>query len=352
MDDHAAILDFLSDNVSPATPEVIAAVVQANDANAVPYGEDTWTAALQTVMAAAFDRECVTYPVTTGKTANALSLLSIAEPGALIFCHEYGHILYNELGGPAMYTGAELVGLPGEHGKIAPETFRAAIARYGTVPRGSVLNLTNATEAGTVYTPDEIARLTAIARGAGMTVHMDGARIANAIAHLGCHPADVTWRAGVDVLSFGATKNGGMGAEAIVCFDPAAAARLKEGRKRGGHVPSKMRFLSAQLLAYLADGAWLRRAAHANAMAAALVADLRDIPGVAIPVPVESNHVFLAVPQATREALVDAGYQFHLYERHGAGVIRLVTHWATTDDQIARFVATVRDAMLARTVAG
>jgi threonine aldolase len=178
-----------------------------------------------------------------------------------------------------------------------------------------------------------------------MKVHVDGARIANAIAHLGCHPADVTWRAGVDVLSFGATKNGGMGAEAIVCFDPAAAARLKEGRKRGGHVPSKMRFLSAQLIAYLADGAWLRRAAHANAMADRLAADLRDVPGVTLPVPVESNHVFLSIPEAARVALADAGYQFHLYERHGAGVIRLVTHWATTDDQIARFVACVPDAL-------
>ncbi len=345
MDDHTAILDFLSDNAAPAAPEVLAAVVQANKGNALPYGEDAWTAGLQAAMAAAFGCECVTYPVITGKTANALSLMSIAEPGALIFCHAYGHILYNEVGGPAFYTGATLVGLPGAHGKIAPATLEAAISEYGPLPPGSVLNLTNATEAGTVYTPEEIAALTAIARGAGMKVHVDGARIANAIAHLGCHPADVTWRAGVDVLSFGATKNGGLGAEAIVCFDPAAAARLAEGRKRGGHVPSKMRFLSAQLLAYLTDGVWLRRAAHANAMAAALAADLRDIPGVALPVPVESNHVFLALPEATRAALVDVGYRLHLYERHGAGVIRLVTHWATTDAQIARFIATVRDAM-------
>lgn len=338
-------LDFTSDNVAPAAPEVMAAVVDANTGNAASYGEDRWTADLQTAMGAAFACDCAVFPVTTGKTANALSLVSVASPGALIFCHEYGHILAYESGGPAFYTGAELVGLPGEHGKIAPATLDAAIAARGTVPPGSVLNLTNATEAGTVYTPDEVVALSTIARRADMKVHVDGARIANAVAHLGCHPADVTWRAGVDVLSFGATKNGGMMAEAVVCFDPDAAARFVEKRKRGGHVPSKMRFLAAPLLACLDDGRWLRWAAHANATAQALAADLRDIPSVEILVPVETNHVFVTLPEAAVAGIDAAGYRYHRYEQYGTDAIRLVTNWTTTDEQVARFVDCVRGAV-------
>lgn len=348
MDDHSAILDFLSDNVSPAAPEVVAAVAEANIGNALSYGDDAWTAKFQAAVARLFARECAAYPIASGASANAVSLGCITTPGAYIFCHEDAHIRVNEYGGPAFYTGAELVSIPGAHGKIAPDGLEAAIASVGAVPPGGVLNLTNATEAGTVYTPEEVAALTRIARRVGMRVHMDGSRIANAIAHLGCHPADVTWRAGVDALSFGATKNGGMAADAIVFFDVDPAMYAYARRKRGGHVPSKMRFLAAQLLAYLADEGWLRRATHANAMATVLATELREIPGVAIAMPVEVNHVFIALPESARAALADAGYRLLPYERYGEGVIRLVTHWATTEEQVARFVARVRDAMPAR----
>jgi threonine aldolase len=343
MDEHAAILDFLSDNVSPAAPEVVAAVAEANTGNALSYGDDAWTAQFQAAMAALFGRGCAAFPIASGASANAVSLGCITEPGTFIFCHEDAHIRVNEYGGPAFYTGAELVSIPGARGKIAPDGLEAAIAAVGAMPPGSVLNLTNATEAGTVHTPDELAALTRIARRVGMRVHMDGSRIANAVAHLGCHPADVTWRAGVDALSFGATKNGGMAADAIVFFDVDPARYAYARRKRGGHVPSKMRFLSAQLLAYLADDGWLRRAAHANAMAGSLAAGLRDIPGVTIALPVEVNHVFIALPESARAALADVGYRLLPYERYGEGVVRLVTHWATAEDQIARFVACVRD---------
>lgn len=336
-------LDFLSDNTAPAAPEVIAALAEVNTGHAPSYGADPWTAELTEALAHVFARDVTAFPVASGASANSVTLACIAEPGGVICCHRDGHIHTSEYGGPALYTGATLIPVDGDDGKVCAAALRDALGGIGTIPPGSVLNLTNATEAGTVYTPEETAVLAGIAHGAGMRVHVDGSRIANAIAHLGCAPADVTWRAGVDALSFGATKNGGLAADAIIFFLPVEAEYIWRRRKRGGHVPSKMRFLSAQLLAYLRDDAWLRRAEWANAAARMLERRLRALPRAAIVRPVEANHVFVALPPETVAGLEAAEVRALRWPHFGADVIRLVTNWTTTEEEIARFVALVRD---------
>lgn len=336
-------LDFLSDNTAPAAPEVVAALAAANNGHTPSYGGDPWTAELTDMLARIFARAVTAFPVASGATANSVSLACIAAPGAIICCHRDAHIHTSEYGGPAFYTGATFVPVDGDDGKIHPAALRGALAGVGAVPPGSVLSVTNATEAGTAHTPDEIAALAGIAHAAGMTVHMDGSRIANAIAHLGCVPADVTWRAGVDALSFGATKNGGLAADAVLFFMPVDMEHIWLRRKRGGHVPSKMRFLSAQLLAYLRDDAWLRRAEWANAAAHTLVSHLRELPRATIVRPVEANHVFVALPPETVAGLEAAGVRFLRWAHFGPNVIRLVTNWTTTEEEIARFVTMARD---------
>jgi threonine aldolase len=250
----------------------------------------------------------------------------------------------SECGAGEFYTGgARIVPLAAEHGRLHPETLRVALERAGIGHTGRVqpaaLNLTQATERGTVYRLDQLDALIGIAREYGLRVHMDGARFANAIAALGCRPADATWRRGVDVLSFGATKNGAMGAEAVVVFKDELAEPLRFRARRAGQVFSKMRFISAQLEAYLQDGLWLRLAAHANAMARHLAAGLATIPAIRLLHPVESNEIFAAMPPPLIEGLLAAG--FGLYDR-GGGAVRLVTAFNNTAEQIDAFVAAAR----------
>lgn len=327
---------FASDNTAPAAPEVVAAIATANHGAAPSYGEDDWTARLGDALTAAFaaPQPVGVVPILSGKLANQLSLAAITRPGGIVFCHELAHILADENGGPEYVTRCRLIGLPGDGGKIAPETLRAAIAAEGAIPPHSALSLTNATEAGTVYALADLRALTAVAREHGLRVHLDGARIANAVAALGCEPAEATWRSGIDVLSLGATKNGGLSAEAVVLFDPTLAERLTEVQWLLGHAPSKMRFLSAQLLAWLEHDGWRTRAAHANATAQRLAADLCAIPGVALVFPVQANLLFVDLPDDRRARLAAAGYFTFPMPMFGPRVTRLATNWATTDEEV------------------
>lgn len=333
-------MNFMSDNVTGAAPEILDALVAANKGTAPSYGADEWTHRLTTRLSTLFERDVAVFPVATGTAANALSLAALTPPWGSIYCHAEAHIQADECGAPEMFTGgAKLVPLPGDHGKITPDTLSDALAR---VHKGFVhsvqpaaLSLTQATECGTVYTPDELAALTAIARRHGLYVHMDGARFANAMATLGCSPADATWRVGVDVLSFGATKNGALGAEAVVFFDRSLTENFGYRRKRAAHLFSKMRFLSAQLEAYLHDGLWLRLAGHANRMAQRLADGLSALPGAALAHPVDANEVFVSLPEPVIAGLEAAGFGFYRWD---GSVVRLVTAWSTQEADVDALV--------------
>ncbi len=321
--------NFASDNVAPVAPAVLEAIVAANLGTAPSYGDDEITQRLSVLACEVFETDLAIFPVGTGTAANGLALAALAASGRNVYCHETAHILIEEAGGPEFFTGgAELVGLPGIGGKLAPGVLADAIADHG-----AAVSITQATEWGTVYSPDHVAALAAVAHGRGLRLHMDGARLANAIAHLGCSPAATTWQAGVDALSFGATKNGALAAEAVVLFDPALAAGFEDRRKRAGHLLSKQRFLSAQLVAMLEDGLWLRHAGHANDMAARLARGLSPLPGLRLVQAVEANELFVAMPETMIGSLREQGFKFHPWlapPGSDGPVVRLVTSFATT----------------------
>jgi threonine aldolase len=335
---------FTSDNVTGAAPEILDAQVAASAGSVPSYGADPLTARVTERLSDLFEHEVAAFPVATGTAANALALSVLTPPYGALYCHSDAHIETDECGAPELFSGgAKLVGLPGRHGKLAAEGLRAALdgAAIGFVHavQPSALSLSQATEAGTVYTPAEIAALADVARHFGLTVHMDGARFANAAARQGCAPADLTWRAGVDVLSFGATKNGALAAEVVVFFRRELADSFGYRRKRGGHLFSKMRFLSAQLDAYLTDGLWLRLAQHANSMADRLAAGLAALPGAEIVHPVEANEIFIALPEPVTGGLLAQGYQFYRWE---GPVVRLVTAWNTEAAAVDALLADAR----------
>ncbi len=332
-------MPFCSDNASGVSPEILAAITAANAGNAPAYGADGISARLESRFGEVFETAVAVFPVITGTAANALSVSLLAPPYGAVFCHDDAHMLKDACGAPEFYAaGARLVPVGGAAGKIDPAAFSARIAGF---PPGFVhsvqpaaLTVTQTTEAGTVYRPSEIASLTAIAREHGLGVHMDGARLANAVAAAGATPADLTWRAGVDILSFGASKNGAFAAEAVVLFGHETiarhGARLGYLRKRAGHLIAKLRFVSAQLAAYLEDGLWLQNAARANAVAAQLAAGLATVPGVSLVNPVEANEVFAHLPRVMAEGLEAAGFGFYRWPageqpaRSDGVVIRLV----------------------------
>ena len=352
-------MDFASDNTSGASDLVMAALLAANGGAAMPYGVDPWTAAAEKAVQDLFERECAVFLVPTGTAANALALAALTPPHGAIFCHEDAHIANDECGAPEFYAaGAKLVGLPGAQGRISLATLKSALARF---PRGlvkqvqpSALSITQATECGTLYALDELDALCAAAHEAGVRVHMDGARFANAVARLGCTPAQMSWRAGVDVLSFGATKNGTFCCEAVIFFDPALAHDFAFRRKRGGHTLSKGRFLGAQMSAYLKEGHWLDLARHANAMADRLRLGLAGSPGVRLPWPCEANEVFAILPRAADSALKAAGARYYHWGSRGLGVeeapgaeevfVRLIPSFATQAQDVDLFVEVLRQA--------
>ena len=352
-------MDFASDNSSGASDQVLAALVAANGGAAMPYGADPWTAAAEKAVQEVFERECSVFLLPTGTAANALALAALTPPHGAIFCHEEAHIANDECGAPEFYSaGAKLVGLTGAQGRISLDSLKGALARF---PRGlvkqvqpSALSITQATECGTLYSLDELDALCAAAHGAGVRVHMDGARFANAVARLGCSPARMSWGAGVDVLSFGATKNGTFCCEAVIFFDSALAQDFAFRRKRGGHTLSKGRFLGAQMSAYLKDGHWLDLARHANAMADRLAQGLATCPGVRLPWPCEANEVFAILPRAADSALKAAGAIYYHWGTRGLAAgeapgaddvfVRLIPSFSTQAQAVDRFLGIVRAA--------
>jgi threonine aldolase len=339
-------VNFASDNVTGAAPEILAAIAAANSGAATPYGGDESTRRLERRFAEVFEHEVAVFPVATGTAANALALACLTPPFGAIYCHEDAHIATDECGAPEFFTGgAKLVTCPGEHGKLAPETLAGRIAGAGVVHnvQPAVVSITQETEAGTVYRADEIAALSALARRHGLALHMDGARFANAVASLGCAPADITWRAGVDALSFGATKNGALAAEAVLFFAPAKAEAFGFRRKRAGHLVSKQRFIAAQLEAYLTDDLWLRNARRANAMAARLGSGLAQLAGAQLLHPVDGNEVFVELTETAIERLAAAGFAF--YRWGDAPVLRLVTAFDTAAAAVEAFLRIASEAL-------
>jgi threonine aldolase len=342
--------NFGSDNVTPACEAVMQAINAANHGAAYSYGADDITARLRAHANELFETEVAIFPVTTGTAANALALSQIAMPYGAIYCYEAAHIVTDECGAPEFFTGGtKLIGLPAADGKIRAQQLTQAWAFADDMGvhhvKPTAVSVTQATEWGTVYSGEELKAIGALAQGRGLKVHMDGARFANALAHLKCSPAEATWKSGIDVLSLGATKNGALCAEAVVFFDMPLAADFERRRKRAGHLWSKMRFLSAQLLAYLDNDVWLKNARHANAMAVSLGEGLKEVPGARVLHPVEANEVFVEFPEKTVAALESAGFKFYrwpLPESQSGVAIRLVTSYMTPASDVQAFIAAAR----------
>jgi len=336
------MVSFTSDNASGIAPEILQALTDANKGAAMPYGEDAITRRVETRLAEVFETEVAVFPVATGTAANALSLSVMVPPFGAIYCHELAHVQVDECGAPEFYTGgAKLVPLSGVNGKIDAAVLGAAIEGAGNVHavQPAAVSLTQASEAGTIYTPAEIAAVAEVARGHNLSLHMDGARFANALVAGNHSPAEMTWKAGIEALSFGATKNGALGAEAVVLFKPELAATFAYRRKRGGHLLSKMRFLSAQLDAYLHDDLWLRNARHANAMAGRLSTGLAAVAGVTLCHPVEANEIFARLPEAMITGLLAQGFNFYRWGAEARYEVRLVTSFDTAPKDVDAFLA-------------
>jgi threonine aldolase len=347
-------MNFASDNTAGIAPAVLDAIVKANQGFALGYGGDDVTARVARRIAEVFERDVAVFLVPTGTAANALALAHVSPPWGAVLCHAESHVITDECGAPEFFgSGLKLIGLPGEAGKITCPTLREALEQgpWGGPHHvtASVLSVSQATEAGTIYRGEEIRALAELAHERGLAVHMDGARFANALVRMNVSPAEATWKAGVDVLSLGATKAGALAAEAVLFFDPARAAGMPERRKRGGHLVSKHRFIAAQFEAFFAADLWLDLARHANHKADRLTAQL-SAAGLPPVWPVEANEVFVILPRAVDARLKAAGASY--YERNSrslpegavgddAAFVRLVTSFATTDEDIARFIAVV-----------
>lgn len=339
--------NFRSDNVAPVAPEILEAIAEVNRGAAASYGDDHYSALLNQRFSGLFETEVTVFPVPTGTAANALSLASCVRPYGAVYCHEEAHIHTAEGGATEAFTGgAKLIALPGRNFRLEPPMLRAALASAGWGIRNraqpDAVSITQASEYGTVYSLAEIAEIGAIAHERNLSLHMDGARFANALARLGCTPAEMTRRAGVDILSFGATKNGAMSADAIVVFDQELVESLSYRLRRAGLTWSKMRYLSAQLLAYVQGGLYLRLATMANAVAAHLGAGLAALPDVRLVAPVEANLVFAHLSAPAVERLAATGLQF---ARRGKEVVRFVTRFDSTEQEADEIIALVRYAM-------
>ncbi|HSF94277.1 MAG TPA: beta-eliminating lyase-related protein [Thermohalobaculum sp.] len=343
---------FTSDNAAGVHPQILAAVGRAAEGPAAAYGGDPLTAAVEARVREVFEApQARAFLVATGTAANSLSLACLCPPWATVYTQEGSHIETDECAAPEFYTGgAKLTLIGGADAKIdagaLAERIRTAMPHdLHNVQHGAV-SLTQATELGAVYTLDETRRLTGIARDAGMAVHMDGTRFANAVARLGCTPAEASWKAGVDILCLGATKNGAMAAEAVILFDPSRSREFELRRKRGGHLFSKMRFVAAQMDAYLTDGLWLGMAAHANAMADRLAAGLRAAPGCRVLNAIGANIVFAEMPLGLHRRLQAAGARYYPSEggQDEAGLddapfrVRLVCSFQTSEAEVNRFI--------------
>ncbi len=344
-------MNFASDNGSGVAPEIMSALAAVNDGAVPGYGADAYTQEACDRLSDVFERDVTVFLVATGTAANALNLAAITQPHGAVFVHERAHVHTDECGAPEFFMhGAKLLPLAGEHGKLTPAAVEQGLDGFaqGVVhhPQVQAVSLSQVTESGTVYSVAEIEALTALAKSHSLRVHMDGARFANALVSLGCSPAEMTWKAGVDVLSFGATKNGAMGVEAVIVFDEGLAADLPFMRKRAGQLLSKGRFLGAQMAAYLTDDLWLNMAGHANAMAALLAAGIEKLPGARLRHPVQANQLFAVLPKPAHKALVAAGAAYYPWEREPDGIsVRLVTSFCTPAEEVEEFLSIAANAL-------
>lgn len=338
-------MNFASDNWAGATPAVMAAVARANGDFASAYGGDALTAQVTRTFCEIFETELEVHFVATGTAANSLAMMALARPGGIVFCSADAHLHNDEYNATEFLTGMKLWTMPAVAGKLSPATLTDALATFDTGRTGpaTALSLTNATECGTVYQPGDVAALADIARARGMAVHVDGSRFGNAVAATGASPAALTWKAGVDIMSFGGTKNGCLGADAIIVFERGRFADLKTIRQRAGHVVSKARFVAAQFEGYFENGGWLATAGHANAMAARLSAGLSKSNSARRAWESAANEVFPILPKATVARLREAGATLYEWPAEGLGpdedCVRLVTSFATTTDDVDRFLA-------------
>ena len=344
-------MHFASDNAGPAHPEVIEALARANDGYAMPYGAEAGMEAVRARLREIFEApEAAAYLVATGTAANSLALATLGEPWQTVFCTPVAHIHEDECNAPEFFTGGAKLTLVGESDRMSAEALARAIEREESRgvhgPQRGPVSITQATERGGVYTLEEIRALGEVAKGFGLPLHMDGARFANALVALGATPAEMTWKAGVDAVSFGATKNGCLGVEAVILFDPAKAWEFELRRKRGAHLFSKHRYLSAQMAAYLEGDLWLESARRANVACARLAAGLRAAPGVRFLAEPAANMLFAEMPRATHLRLHEAGAQYYLWEGTLEGAdpeepltARMVCDWSIADGEIDRFVA-------------
>ena len=346
---------FASDNYAGMCPEALAAMLQANAGHEVSYGDDTWTAKASDLIREIFEIDCEVFFVFNGTSANSLSLASLCQSYHSILCHEIAHVEASECGAPEFFAnGTKVLLLGGANGKIDPKAIEAAVKKRTDIhyPKPRALSLTQATEVGTVYSLDELRELAEAARRFDLRIQMDGARFANAVVALGLAPKEITWKAGVDVLCFGGTKNGIAVGEAVVFFNKELAREFDYRCKQGGQLASKMRFLSAPWVGMLQDGAWLRHASHSNAMAKRLAAAIGNLPGVHVSYAVDSNAVFAKIPPAVVTSLHGRGWHFYT-NVGGWEESRLMCSWDTTPGDVDGFAADLKELVeQPRTVAG
>ncbi len=342
-------IELRSDNAAGVAPEIMSAISTANSGSALAYGADDWTSLLRDTVREVFEHpDAEVFPVISGTAANSLALAALCPPWGAVLCHETAHILQSECGATSMFGGGAVMrGVGGEHYRISGATLRQAFdaTRWGDPHHSqpSVLSLTVPTDHGTLYTPQQVGELVDVARERGLRAHLDGARVANAVAALGCCPADLTWRAGIDALSLGATKNGALSTDAIVCFDPVVSEQLVYRVKRAGHVASKMRFQSVQLSAYLTDDLWLRLAGHANAAMTRLATGLHALDVEMLNEP-DVNMLFARVDPSVADRMAGSGLLFY---RMSSDTIRLVTSFQTTDPEIDETLERIETALTA-----
>ena len=346
-------LNFASDNVEGASRKVLDALLRANDGPAPAYGADSWTKRVEARFAEIFEREVSVFLVGTGTAANALAVAAAVMPWGSCLCHAEAHIADDECGAPEFFShGAKLIGVEGVGGRLDAGAIRVkldSLPDHVKQMPAQLVSISQATEAGLVYGTDDLATIGDLCRERGLSLHMDGARFTNALVRLGASPAEMTWKAGIDILSFGATKNGCIAAEAVVVFAPRLAESLAYRRKRAGQTFSKARFLAAQLEAYLEGDHWLGNARHANEMAANLSVGLAALPGVRLAWPTDANAVFAILPKALDARLRAAGALYHPWSSAALApgetigeeevLVRLVTSFATRPEAVESLLA-------------
>ena len=335
---------FASDNVTGACPEVLEAILKSNDEDRTPYGNDELSRNLQHKFSEIFEKEVIVFPTASGTAANALALSTMTPSFGNIYCHRLSHINVDECGAPEFYTGgAKLINLEGINGKIIAEELDNSITGKGVVhhTQPSSVSITQLCETGVAYQLDEIKKISEVAHKHKLNIHMDGARFANALVSLNCSPAEMTWKSGIDVLSFGATKNGCFAAEAIIFFNKDLVGNLPFLMKRAGHLLSKMRFVSAQLDAYISNDVWLKNAKHANAMGKKLSQGLTSHKNIKLAYPTDANEVFVKIPKNVIDQFNSQGYKINDEEWEDKAV-RLVTAWNTDPSDVESFLRIIK----------